>query len=226
MFVYNLASDQYDFTPYAKLSVYADKNRCDMGPKVESAKKGNETITYTENVNHAIDEAQTKQPKVIKTIPSITKVDPANPITSFELRDSGNAYKAYEYTADCNLGKINVNSYGDVYLIVGEGVNLSVDQITSETMTGNIVFIVKKGGTLRLNQVNNTAGTTIKASVFTEDKGTVIVGNNTNLMGTIDVDQLKLGTGISYTKGGISGLTGGASKKASRWKIVQYTDGE
>lgn len=182
------------------------------------------------NVFHEVDNIiKTKNEEnvlKISDIPNIKTLSAANmlALSKMDLRNSTTPYNAFTYSGNCDIGNITLDSYGDVYIIIPENTTVSIDSISSKVYYSNLFFIVKNGGTLRLNYKNNVEGTVFNTHVYGEEGSNLVLGDDTKFYGIIDIDNLYLGKDVYYETKACNSLSGAQGEGHSTWQLLQYTN--
>lgn len=151
-------------------------------------------------------------------------------------RSSESSYTAYKATVSQTFaGTFNVDSYGDVYIIIPAGVILSFQDISNSFYCGNLYFIVESGGELVLGRTNKSVD--IHANIYGMPGSTVrikgtnaaITSNNVSkITGTCNISSLiieKRGVILQYAAPNeLSGGTGSVETIDSDWRLIRYTN--
>ena len=165
------------------------------------------------NLNLAeFDKITTKTTLSVSNILSLNHIDDIN---------AGETYKVYNYSGNCSINSLKIDSYGDTYIEILDGQTVDIGELTAE-YEGNVYFIVRKGGTLRINYRDNKEGVVINAQLYGEEGSNIILGNGTTVNGKIDAGTLLVGENVSFIKTGANSLAGGIVDTNSNWRLVEY----
>lgn len=183
-------------------------------------------VTLRDILTDVLKEAEETYSFHIAEYGAVPSID-ASKISGGKLKiDNRNATKAsrfYKVPFDLNLSELQLDSYGDTYIVIPKNRQVKLSEITTDIYYSNIFFILEENATLILNEAG--AKVTFNTHVYSKERdngSTLVLGDNTMLMGSIDVDTLEVGNDATFGYVQPNDLSGALKEGYDGWEVLQY----
>ncbi len=166
----------------------------------------------------------------INTLPSAELVNVSKipgKVWRIDGRGSERAAAVYQFENDFSLKELILDSYGDTYVWVGKNTVLTVDNIGTNSYYSNLFFVLDENAVLKLNEEGKEKEMRLWVCSLNKNNGAKVeLGDSLHLSGVVDVDEMVIGSNVSYSHCFAYGMSGSYGKTENRWRVTAYESGE